>query len=268
MPNSNVIKALEAIEVFDIPDLFPWRIGNPNGDGGYVVSKEMMVRSLHARGDLFSFGIGNEYSFEKSASTFFRNVMMFDITSCELAGSAPNLTFNTAAFSTQILKKFKIPNGSMLKFDVEWAEWDVLLDCLNEGLLDNFSQIIGEFHLFQLFHVYGELSPYFSSVYASFYDGVNNNLFAKYKKVFDLLQKDFYCFHIHANNSLPYFEFENVTYPPLLELSFARKSEVDRDMKISRTKKYFPVTGLDVPNKKDRPDFRDVYPLYKGGEIC
>ena len=271
MLDSYVKRALQAVKVSEIPEITRWRVGNPTGDGGYVVAKELIVSPDTQQADLYSFGIGDESSFEQDMSSYFRSIMMFDKYPCEIKKKNPNMFFSPLPFSTGILKNFRIPFGSMLKFDVEGAEWDILEYGLNNGVFDNFSQIVGEFHMFPVSCVGQVHSPYFSGVYTDFYRAVNEKLFHQYYRVLSMLHTEFFCIHVHANNSLPYSEANGFCFPPLLELSFVRKSCVRPKYSpkyVSFSQRYFPIMNLDVPNKADRPDFRDVYPLYKEGEIC
>ena len=265
MLDSYVKKTLQAVKVSSIPGITPLRVGNPKGDGGYVIAEE--AYTPHA--DLFSFGIGYETTFEYAMSSRFRSVMMFDIKPCELKQKTTNMFFCPLPFSEGALRSFRIPMHSMLKVDVEGAEWDVLEMCLEKGTLDNFSQIVAEFHLFSVHYEKRthHHSPYFSALFREFYDKVNEKLFHQYYRVLSMLHQEFFCFHVHANNSLPYSRVGNFQFPPLVELSFVRKTDVC-SKGVMDSRKYFPIMDVDVPNKSDRPDFRDVYPLYKEGEIC
>ena len=95
------------------------------------------------------------------------------------------------------------------------------------------------------------VSPYFRTFYQSVNYKIQNNLFELYYEVIKKLNKYFYAFHIHANNSLPKINLNGYSFPPLVELSFVRKDLVQN---VTETKAKFPVDGLDFPNKMDRND--------------
>lgn len=267
MSDSYVKRALQAVKVSSIPGITPWRVGNSAGDGGYIVAKELMLPCALHKANMFSFGVGNETSFELFMAPFFRHVWMFDICSCELEKKTPNMYFSQSPFSEDVFKKFPAPASSMLKIDVEGAEWDVLERIIEDGFLDSFSQIVGEFHFFSVNYSDTGHSPYFAEVHRDFYRQVNEKLFHQYYRVLCALHREFFCYHIHANNSLPYSRVNGFQFPPLVELSFVRKSEVC-SKGVTDSLKYYPIMDMDVPNKSDRPDFRDVYPLYKEEAIC
>ena len=87
---------------------------------------------------------------------------------------------------------------------------------------------------------------------------INEGIFIKYCLALEKLNEHFYIFHAHANNSLPLIEVNGYKFPPLMELSFVRKDLVACAMPTIET---FPVEGLDYPNKTDRPDIKDWYPI-------
>jgi len=147
--------------------------------------------------------------------------------------------------------------------DIEWDEWNVL-DKINSRTLNLFNQILLEIHIIHIdtnnnFMLNNKkLSPYFSKFYLNVYNQINDNLFSYYYKILKKIQKYFYIFHIHANNSLQMVEINNISFPPLLELSFVRKDLVK---KAKITNEIFPITGLDYPNKSYRSEITNFYPL-------
>ena len=138
--------------------------------------------------------------------------------------------------------------------DIEWNEWKTFLNL--EPDLIGFDQILVEFHLIHA-ESKEDLSPYFQNLYRSAFKVINNNLFDMYCEVLEILNLNFYIFHIHANNSLPMIIVQGHTFPPLIELSFVRKDFVTKAI---LSMENFPVKGLDFPNKKDRPDIVNFYP--------
>lgn len=245
-------RMLREIRIFSFPELLRKRYGTSDGDGGYVLS-EKFVENAYPMKDLLSFGIGDNCDFERSVSLYFRHIQMMDIEEREFSKS-PNMQFFKLPFSEMAVRGFKEVVGSVLKFDVEGAEWNHLSKIVG---LRSFFQIVGEFHFFPVLPMFsGSLSPYFTKVFDSFYASLNIQLFLKYYEVLRVLNQKYYCFHVHANNSLPPFEVAGISFPPLLEMSWIRKDLVGANPLLSE--EVFPAEGLDVPNKKDRFDYIDT----------
>lgn len=249
-----VLRMLREIRVYSLPELKKKRYGTPHSDGGYVLSEKLLSEYRDVVGDLFSFGIGDNQDFENAVFSYFRHVRMFDIEQQEFS-KRPNMRFFHRAFARQTMRGFPAIEGSVLKFDVEGAEWKVLPRILEER---SFFQIIGEFHFFHVPPVpEGSMSPYFTKVSNSFYSTINEELFSCYRETLRVLNQQYYCFHIHANNSLPEVTVGAMTFPPLLEMSWVRKDLIqEKEPKL--LDEYLPITGLDVPNKPDRGDYSNT----------
>ena len=249
----NIKKFAEIIKVVDCGhSLEKVRVGN-QCDGGYVLLDEINRRHTDF---CYSFGVGDDVGFEldfanKYPGTRFR---MFDPTIDRLPEEHKDFVFDKTALGENNL--IFIHGKTLLKIDVEWAEWDVLSKVPMSYLL-NCSQILIEFHLVHAEQQPG-LSPYFNSFYKQCFDRINNKLFFSYIRVINKLCEFFHIFHIHANNSLPKKRMGDCWMPPLLELSFVRKDLIESTR---MTESNFPVPGLDFANKTDRDDITNVYPL-------
>ena len=244
------------------------RIGNKH-DGGYIAYEEICKITEN----VISIGVEDNVSFDLDFVTKFpqSKVHLFDHTVDKLPHEHDNFTFHkvgvginkSADFDT--LKSFSLgmSNKTLLKMDIEWNEWKIF-KTLDEETLNHFSQLLVEFHLI---HVdtsdnfllsQDTLTPYFQDFYSDIYHQINDDLFELYAEVLSKISKYFYIFHIHANNSLPKTVIKNISFPPLLELSFVRK---DLIIDAEETKFKYPIKGLDYPNKPYKDDIANIYPL-------
>ena len=254
MHTGNTVKqVLEAFRVYDCPEFTKVRVGNAN-DGGYVVLRELCEKTPN----VYTFGVGDDMGFELDFIKRFprATVLLHDPTIERLPQEHSKFMFVKEGVSDNL--DASIPKNSLLKMDVEWAEWDALLS-LDGAVLERFSQIVVEFHMVQA-EPQDHLSPYFKSLYRNVFKQINENLFGLYCGVLKKLNLGFFLFHLHANNSLPRIAAGGFLFPPLLEASFVRRNLVRTAV---RTESKFPVPGLDSPNKTDRRDAIDFYPLTK-----
>ena len=128
--------------------------------------------------------------------------------------------------------------------DIEGNEWHILQK-IDESNLSKISQMVIEFHLIHIDINKKVLSekytPYFTKFYKNNYSSINRDLFQKYFEIIKKLNKYFYIFHIHPNNSIKKINIENFSIPPLLEISFINRKCV-RSVRISESK--FPIRIL------------------------
>lgn len=245
---------LRSIVVYDC-GLTKVRLGSAH-DGGYVVAREV----CDLVPEVYSFGVGDDTAFEIDFSVQYPKAVMhlFDPFVDDLPTSSPKFHFSKTGigrgFKTEIVPK----QNAMLKLDVEYAEWDALKNNVSLELLALFSQVVIEFHIVHVQPQPG-LSPYWSEFYGKVLERINNNLFGKYMCAMGKLAVFFRCIHIHANNSLPLAVVDGYKFPPLIEMTFVRKDLIPGSCTLS--KELFPVAGLDSPNKTDRMDVYNYYPM-------
>lgn len=249
-------ETLEKIKLHEIPGATLVRVGDQN-DGGYVVLKEISEQTDR----VVSFGVGNTCGFEDEfCSQFGATAALYDPFITQCPPNSHNFKLIRKGSQQAIPKAFEGCQGnSLLKMDVEWSEWDWLKTAKQDDLT-RFSQIIIELHLLTGKADLTGLSPYFTGVFGALFESVQLGLFARYSRGLDVLFENFYAFHIHANNSLPVTRAHYWTFPPLVELSLVRKDLAPEAVPVGRA--YLP-TPLDQPNKTDRPDILDFYPLHK-----
>lgn len=244
----NIEKFLNEIKVYDV-GMTKIRIGNES-DGGYIALKELCENT----NKVYTLGVGDDVSFEVDFLERFNpeEIVLFDPTIDFLPENRSRFTFYKNDWLDMI--PLDIPNNSILKIDIEGAEWEDLELSEYHFTTKMFNQLIIEFHLFHAC-ISNDLSPYFTKIYQIAINEINQYLFGKYRKCLNFLNRYFYIFHIHANNSLPVITINQHSFPPLMEMSFVRKDLVDRDIKdVHEIKPDYPINDLDFPNKTDRPD--------------
>lgn len=245
-----VLRLAQELRVYDCGAMTRTRLGR-KGDGGYVVLRE----PLNSCGILYSYGIGDEMSFELDflLSRPQAAAILYDPFIDKPPKSHPRAGFLKEPFAPRTLQK-----QSMMKIDVEGAEWDILPQW-SIGELVKLDQLVIEFHFIHVQKRAG-LSPYFSSFYQRHMDRLNIQLFTKYRVIIGRLNRIFRLFHIHVNNSLPPISVGDKQIWPLIECSFVNRDLVPWSQRSEET---FPIVGLDYPNKTDRPDAEAIKPPEK-----
>jgi hypothetical protein len=231
----------------------PMRLG-PAHDGGYILLAEPCSMAT----EFYSFGVGNDVGFELDYVSRFplNTVHLFDPTIDHLPQEHRNFRFQKRGIGMGNDPLTAVVPDAILKMDVEGHEWQAFAT-MPRSTLKTFSQMVIEFHILHVEPRAG-LTPYFHGLYASFTDTVNVGVFEAYRDVMRKISEFFYCYHLHANNSLPLVTVDGVRFPPLLEMSFIRH---DLASQMQPTTKTFPVPGLDAPNKTDRSDPDAYYPF-------
>jgi hypothetical protein len=246
----------EINRVYHIPNLKKIRIGRKR-DGGYVLFKELCEKTKV----VYTVGVGDDVSFELDFIKKFPNtevVCLCDPTIEKLPVENDKFIFSKSSIDAI----GEVHENSLLKVDMEWNEWEAFSN-LNKEFFKKFNQIVIELHLFT---ADGDrfLSPYFTKLYSEVDNKINSALFQFYYQVLKSLNDLFYIYHIHPNNSLPKTQMGKYSFPPLLEVSFINKECVDFGILSGMEEKTKRKKGLDYPNKLDRPDIVDFFPI---GEV-
>lgn len=247
---------LDEIVIYDC-DVVKVRLGNQN-DGGYVVAFD----KCDGISEVYSFGVGDDVALELDLAKRFTNIeriKLYDPTIDHLPQTHDRFAFHKYGIGKGYAQPSTLGRNNFLKMDVEGHEWEALGN-MHWAILNSFSQIIIEFHFLWVMPQTA-MTPYFTSLYQRWADEQNDSAFSMYCDTLRRINSFFYCFHAHANNSLPLVTVNGLTFPPLLEMSFIRKDMVSD---AAPTAENFPVFGLDMPNKVDRPDIIDWYPLIRG----
>lgn len=211
---------INLLKLYD-PILQKVRLGNP-WDGGYVVALQSIGNSTA----LFSYGVGNDISFEKSyVDATGKKAFCYDHT-IEGIGIdekyAENIVYTKEGISAfksddmdNFLSHYKnsgIAGRVLFKADVEGAEFDYILNTDIEELSKVTTGLVFEFHYLQ--------------------DPENNRMF------FDCMRKlnqYFYLCHVHGNNYVNNFVYEEkqepyirqYSIPEVIELTFVNKDLVE-----------------------------------------
>ena len=240
----NVIKILGQRDVLDLIKMIrPWtmaamskvRIGNDN-DGGYVVPTIAMECDA-----VVSIGIGTDVSFDIVLAERGARILQFDHTVEGAPQQHVNFHFSKLGWGPQTEGTFVSfdeiysrlmalnPKHSLLKFDIEGEEFDVLETTRLEHLAV-FDVIVCEVHYMERLG-----DPLF---------------FAKVLSSFTKLTANHVPVHLHANNYQNLILVEGVPIPRVLEISFLRK-----DLDYFRAFSSDPIPGpLDRPNHQGVPD--------------
>jgi len=264
-----IYQFLNSLKVYDT-DLNKIRIG-PNHDGGYILTEKFSKNDE----SLISIGIGDDISFDLAFREInnFKKIYLYDKDSKVKIPSIKNfeLIKKNVAVKTDVKNNFiginqlldKFNKKITLKVDIEGNEWDII-DNIDIKHFNLISQMVIEFHIIHIDvskdFLKKKYTPYFTKFYLDNYDLINNNLFKKYLRIMEKVNKYFYIFHAHPNNSLKEFKIGKLNIPPLLELSFINKKLVNY---AKLTKKKFPIKNLDFANKNDRDDIINFYPFTK-----
>jgi len=211
-----------------------------DGDGGYVMLDQFDGKQIDAA---YSFGIGNNVSWDESIAEFGIDVFMYDHSIVKLPKQNERFHFfrlgltghqkgeNLRTMASIIAENGHIGNKNLiLKMDIEGCEWDVF-DESDPDLINQFSQIVLEFH--------------------GLSETVGADDHAKQIEILEKLNKSHQVVHVHAN-SAGYIEFAGpLTLPNLLEVTYVRRSDFV-DM-FSTNSRNFP-TELDSSTFPFLPD--------------
>lgn len=213
------------------------RFGGPN-DGGYVMA-EPKSRNVA----IISLGIGKDVSWDVSMSKYARVIHLYDHTVVDIPEKIPSgihfkqkIGAKSSPDSISLADCFeRLPRAEeyILKIDIEGSEWEVL-DEATLDLLDEFSQIVIEFHNL---HTYLETLQISKAV----------NVLAK-------LRKNHLVVNFHANNFGDFKIIGNHPVPDIFEVSYLnRKSTIIKN-------EQDVVAELNAPNSTSIPEIVLKFP--------
>jgi hypothetical protein len=204
------------------------RLGKDN-DGGYLVNKEDILKSSR----LLSFGIGNDISFEED---------FVKLNECEIDAYDGTIAESFEFFkgkrflhkenigskegNKNLVEVLRDSNNIFLKCDIEGSEYDILEELITYS--KRFSGIVIEFHQISKYALFNELTNFISKI-------------------------DLKLIHIHANNNSYSFTPDEIYIPDCVELTFTSSNNIEYRSNIQLP------NSLDMPNAKERDDFRIIF---------
>lgn len=227
---------LRLLTPYDLSNRRKLRLGR-DCDGGYVVDDDLAHIST-----VYSFGVGEEISFEYDLAQRGKHIYMFDHTV-----SGPPYGHDNICFRPHGLAARNDPDGQMfalahqiarngheaatdmlLKIDIEGAEYAVL-PSLSPTTLAQFRQIVLEVHWLSRLS-----DPAFRVQFRSALRHIN---------------EQFVLFHVHGNNCCPLAKIGGFVVADVLELSYIRC-----DLAQPAPSRTVYPTILDRPNDIRHPD--------------
>jgi len=212
------------------------RVGR-RGDGGYVMC-QLEDDTYDA---LYSYGSDDNITFEKAFyDKYGTTSYVYDHTIEGITDKPEYINFFKEGVASKKMESPQVDtidnhimkNGHtnskklIAQIDIEGTEWFIFND--NFKYLDNFSQLIIEFHIFKDITLYEEL----------------------FKRTFDILNEKFVCVHIHANNCLLQ-PWVDANFPRAFEVTYVRKDLVSEAEIEPRP---FPDPELDASSDPTRPE--------------
>jgi hypothetical protein len=228
--NQNFLSLLKPQNVFQNK----LRLG-PQEDGGYV-SSEFVLDNCSA---LFTYGVGHDTRYEEDfVKKYNKPVYLFDHTLGHASWERDLMKFTPEGLGTtencahvyEHCQRFNITEPILLKVDVEGYEYEYFdiadiqkISDLAMGLLLEVHWIDGTTQREGFINIMNKLSPYF----------VLN--------------------HVHSNVWGGQWEYEGLTVPKVLELSFVNKKYVQNSEPDTQD---YPIQGLDFSNNPNVEDFK------------
>ena len=219
--------------IYSIEPIKLVRIGK-DYDGGYI-----MADSLSSAKIAYSIGISDDTSWDHEMAKKGYQVYQYDHTIEELPETNPSFHWIKKGLSDKndgklflTLPEMLFQNehsdkqGMVLKIDIEGSEWDVI-DSLPETILDQFDQILIEFH--------------------------NINEPKKRQKILSVLRKlnsSHAVIHVHGNNYGRVVYCDDLIMPDLLEITYVNRKRY----KLSKKKESSIPSPIDFPNRKEAID--------------
>lgn len=210
------------------------RIGH-RYDGGYV-----MIDDWNSIKGAISIGVGDNDSWDRALQARGIPVAQFDHTIAAAPTDVPGIEWHCNGIGphdTEDLRSlrsivqlagFSEDGDLVLKIDAESAEWEAL-QTEEAAPLDRFRQMVIEFHWF---------------------DRIADDVwFATARRAFERIWRSHAPVHVHANNGVGMMLLGGVSFPRVLEVTFARK-----DVYALRPRDELFPTELDAPCHSGRPD--------------
>lgn len=212
------------------------RIGG-DFDGGYVVLNDLSRTKI-----CYSLGIGGNVNFDTVMADLGTVVYQYDHTIDAPPSKHPNFRFNKIGIAPSdewapyvkrldtliAMNEHARVRDIFLKMDIEGNEWSCF-DSISSGTIDQFGQIVCEFHNIELFAA--------------------SDFAEQATRVFEKLHQTHQVIHVHGNNNVPFVELWGVPVPRVFELTLVNRKDFD----FEKSTETFP-TPLDRPCHPLIPD--------------
>jgi hypothetical protein len=212
------------------------RIGSPN-DGGYVLP-QCCIDNTEI---LLSFGISDDWNFEKDFST--KSKAMFISYDYSIKNSyIPRREDFLSVFDNK--RGFYIPKFLDLYDDDSHICFNTIFNTTESNLILIKMDIEGGEFL-----VIPQLIPYLDRIVGLIieFHSIDNN--PQFEQILNVLLQKFYIAHFHGNNYSP---MKN-GIPVVSEITFINKKFVKEPVSLSNKK--YPIDGIDSPCLKNAPDY-------------
>jgi hypothetical protein len=221
------------LRVYSINEGYKIRLGNDEGDGGYVIQYCPNIKY----DCLFSYGVGGDVSFELAFLSFLKPDVahLFDHTVTKLPNAHPQFRFHKEGMAARASEELDTlehhlayygdgVRTAFLKMDIEGAEYASLSACPDQ-CFRRISQVILELHNIALEN-------------------------ADVIKLLRKLNRQYLLMHVHANNFGEVRGYEGVCVPTVIEITMLNKRHCTG---AAESREEFP-TALDRPNDSKAPE--------------
>ena len=210
------------------------RVGNPDGDGGYV-----MVDAFEGVAGALSVGIGGDVSWDLEIANRGITVFQYDHTVSGPPVPHPRFRFSQAGIAEagspdgpfasldQMVAAMPGDGDVIAKLDVEGAEW-AALSSVSRQTMHRLGQMVIELH-----------APMTGDGAA----GIGN------LAILERIARTHAVVHVHANNYAGVSSLDGIRIPQVIEITYFRRSGID----FAPCHEELP-TSLDRPNDPERPD--------------
>lgn len=210
------------------------RIGPPE-DGGYVMTEEVMKECSA----LMTYGVGHDTRYEEEfVRTYNKPAFLFDHTNGMEKWERDNMKF--------------IPEG--LGYNEKCKEWhEHYMEMGIKG--DIFLKIDIEEYEYEYFKRTDikKMASYVKGMLLEVHWIDSNSNREKLVEILNKIEEHFSLIHLHGNNWGGLWEYEGLTIPKVLELSFVNKNFINSEEYDTQD---YPIVGLDLPNKPDAEDYK------------
>lgn len=224
------------------------RVGNPNGDGGYIVVDLPTIENGTGQtyDHFISGGISNDISFEKHFLSLHPYIKCdaYDGTIPSLPEDVKNIKFYKENLneSTNIDKMINDYNNIFMKIDIEGHEYSFINEIIKRKLFHKIKQLVIEIH-----------TPGDIKLHPTYFKGLDHITHKTMFQLFHCMNRTHKLVHFHPNNNPLLHTYNGTIIPNVFECTFIRVD--DPKLKFVYNDEAIP-SPLDRPNVSRCPDVR------------